>query len=119
MKIESWRWAIGAGDTVEVNDRSRSSQFGDGSTQTVLEGVNPFTLTVPISWAGDVATGREIIAFLKSHFTIPFKMVPPAGELGLYKVKSGTVKYSVVSSHYMKITFTAETAVGIYGGGQG
>jgi len=110
---------MGAGETVDVNDRSRSSQFGDGSTQTALEGINPFTLTVPVSWAGEVSTGREIIDFLKSHITIPFKMVPPAGELGLYKVKSGTIKYSVISTHYMKVTFTAETAVGIYGGEQG
>lgn len=117
--LDAWIWPLAAGQQVSVKDRSRSNSFGDGSQQSVLEGINPFIMEVPCSWTGNVKTGNQILSFLKAHITNPFQMVPPHGELGLYTVKSGTIKYVALGRATMNITFTAEQAVGIYTGVKG
>ena len=116
MAIDQWRWPISAGQTVNVNDRSRSNRFGDGTQQTALEGINPFIISMPVMWTGQVKTGKQIVDFLKAHITDPFKMVPPAGVLGLYTVKTGTIKYQVISNNVMTVSFEVEQSVGIYKG---
>ena len=109
--LDAWIWPLAAGQQVSVKDRSRSNSFGDGSQQNVME--------VPCSWTGNAKTGSQILSFLKAHITNPFQMVPPHGELGLYTVKSGTIKYVALGRATMNITFTAEQAVGIYTGVKG
>jgi phage-related protein len=60
-----------------TTQRVRKSQFGDGYTQRVADGLNSEVSSFNVQFIGDAATIQAILAFFTAHTGISFNWTPP------------------------------------------
>lgn len=112
MAIETFNWPIQTATqpTLEVKDRIRKAQFGDGYEQVTGDGINPSQFSFPYSFTGPAARAMEIYNFLSRHKTKSFVFTPPYAEKGLYRVAADSLKRSVKGKTLLIVTATFEQA---------
>lgn len=112
MAIETFAWPIQTATqpTLDVKDRIRKAQFGDGYEQVVGDGLNPSQFSFPYSFTGKAARSMEIYNFLSRHKTKAFIFTPPYGEKGLYRVAADSLKRAVKGKTLLIVTATFEQA---------
>lgn len=115
MAVETYRWPVqlGAGN-IEYSQSVRTVQFGDGYEQVADNGINSTAITIPMVYAGPVATVNEIRAFLLAHTVKAFIITPPGEEKGLYRVVADSISKQQISSNVAELTFTIKRAYGVY-----
>lgn len=86
MVMKTFTWPTQPGDTPDIGFRTRSSQFGNGYKQVVVDGPNNKEESYPITYTGPKAKVREIAAFLDEHAGgKSFLWTTPLGDLGIYR----------------------------------
>lgn len=112
MAIETFSWPIqtAAQPILEVKDRIRKAQFGDGYAQVTGDGLNPSQASFPYSFTGPSKGAMEIYNFLSRHKTKAFIFTPPYGEKGLYRVAADSLRRAVKGKTLLIVTATFEQA---------
>lgn len=109
--LDEFKWCTqiqsgGAAMTVTNNDRE--VVFGNGYTQVASSGFNTTRREFNVVYAG--IDYKDVLAFMHSHRLKPFMWVMPDGSPGLFRVKSGSVGATPISStvQEVKATFTEQ-----------
>lgn len=112
MAIEIFSWPVQTATqpTLEVKDKIRKAQFGDGYEQVTGDGLNPSQFSFSYSFTGQAVRAMEIYNFLSRHKTKAFIFTPPYGEKGLYRVAADSLKRAVKGKTLLIVTATFEQA---------
>lgn len=106
-KLEVFKWCTqiqGGGGSLTSTDTTREVVFGNGYTQVSSSGFNTFRRDYQIVYGG--RDYKEVIAFLKAHVIKPFAWVTPQGDMGLFRVKSGSIGSTPLSSTVQEVSAT-------------
>ena len=106
-KLEVFKWCTqiqGGGGSLTSTDTTREVVFGNGYTQVASSGFNTFRRDYQNVYGG--RDYKEVIAFLKAHVIKPFAWVTPQGDMGLFRVKSGSIGSKPLSSTVQEVSAT-------------
>lgn len=109
--IKTFKWCTqvqNGGGSMTSSDTVREVVFGNGYAQVASSGFNTMRRDFSVVYAG--RDYRDVIAFLKEHTVKPFIWQMPNGELGLFRVKTGTIASRPISSTTQEVmsTFTEQ-----------
>ena len=109
MALNEFKWCTqiqngGGGLTTENNDRE--VVFGNGYRQVASSGFNTVRRVYSVVYGGE--DFRAVYTFMNEHRLKPFLWVAPDGVLGLYRVRSGSVAATPISSTVQEIRATFE-----------
>lgn len=109
--LDEFKWCTqiqssGGGMTTTNNDRE--VVFGNGYTQVASSGFNTVRREFTVVYAG--TDYKDVIKFMNEHRLKPFLWITPDGSPGLFRVKSGSVAATPISSTVQeaKATFTEQ-----------
>lgn len=110
-KLDTFKWCTqiqGGGGAMSTTDNVREVIFGNGYRQVASAGFNTTRREYAIVYAG--SDYYDVYTFLKNHLLKPFAWTAPDGELGIYRVKSGSLASSPIApdAHEITCTFTQE-----------
>lgn len=109
MVLETFTWSPLNGPTADIQNRTRSAQYGDGYEQIVGDGINTEHQSWPLTFTGMKSEILPILAFVRAHRELrAFKWVNPLGELGLYRATQ--IKPTVIDFARMSLSVTFVTA---------
>lgn len=109
MALQTFTWSPRNGPSADIQDRTRSVQYGDGYEQVTGDGINPETQSWPLTFTGLNADIKPILAFLRLHGErTSFKWTNPLGEVGLYRASQ--LKPTILDFARMTVTVTFVTA---------
>lgn len=76
--MEIFKYSPRIGSAPQIAHRTIATQFGDGYTQAVGDGINTKSESYPLEFVGSLALMREIADFIDRHAGyIPFSWTPP------------------------------------------
>ncbi|QHJ82246.1 MAG: hypothetical protein [Caudoviricetes sp.] len=105
--LETFTWCTqlqGSGGAMTTENNDREISFSNGYSQVASSGFNSEIRSFTIVYAGkDWLTVRN---FMRDHRIKPFAWKTPEGDLGLFRVKSGTIASRVISRSVNEITCT-------------
>lgn len=82
---DTFTWTPALDPTGDVKLRVRTAQYGDGYSQSVVDGINAKVQTWSLTFNSLDARIALIAAFLDAHIGISFYWTPPAGVQGYYQ----------------------------------
>lgn len=86
---ETFKWKATGTPAGQVTLRVLKSQYGDGYSAELADGINNKVQNWPLLFMGSEVEMQEIVDFLDDHAgAIGFFWTPPLGKQGLYKVAS-------------------------------
>lgn len=109
MALDEFKWCVitqGSGGAMTTENNDREVVFGNGYKQVASSGFNTVRRSFTIVYAGQ--DYRNVIKFMNEHRLKPFLWVMPDGNLGLFRVKSGSVASSVISPTAQEVKATFE-----------
>lgn len=110
MAIETFTWSPDGEVEGEIDQRVRSSQFGDGYEQISPDGLNAESGSWPVTFGGTEDEVQPIKDFLQRHKgSKAFLWTPPLGELGLY-ITTGGYRIGAKGAGIYTVTTTFKTA---------
>lgn len=109
--LDEFKWCTqiqNGGGSMTTTNSDREISFGNGYTQVASAGFNTVRRDFSIVYAG--TDYKNVLEFLNDHRLKPFLWVMPDGNLGLFRVKSGTVGATPVAPtiQEVKATFTEQ-----------
>jgi phage-related protein len=108
---DTFAWKTIGNPAGAVTLRVRQSQFGDGYSQEVGDGINPKVQSWPMQCVGSKSEIEEIVAFLDAHGGYTgFFWTPPLGVQGLYKAAAYTPTPQGGDVYTLAITFQQKFA---------
>lgn len=99
-------WTPDQGVTKEVTPRIKSTKFGNGYSQDVVDGMNPIDEVWPLMFS--LRTKAEILAiddFLTDNIGVYFTWVTPEGVTKKFVCKKWTVNYMHDGDNSLSATF--------------
>ena len=110
-KLEIFKWCTqsqGSGGEMTTEDNIREISFGNGYTQVASGGLNAHRRSFTIVYAG--RDYKDVLRFMRAHVLKPFAWTTPEGDLGLFRVKAGSISARPISSTVQEInaTFTEQ-----------
>ncbi|EPL03876.1 phage tail protein [Pseudomonas sp. CF161] len=86
MATETFTWTPNGDPAATINFRTKSAKFGDGYEQKAADGINNRTQSWPLTFSGQKARIKEIMAFLdRQAGATPFYWTDPLGDQQLYR----------------------------------
>lgn len=86
MDVEIFTWSPRTGPTGSERWRVLKTQFGDGYTQLVADGLHTERQTWPLSFTGEESYIKAIRDFLRRHKgSKPFTWTPPMSDPALFR----------------------------------
>ena len=88
MSTETFTWVPKVEPVGSVEFRLKTAKFGDGYQQTAADGINNKTQSWPLTFVGDEARIKAIVAFLDRHAGAKaFSWTAPLAGPALYRCK--------------------------------
>lgn len=87
-----------------TEDNIREVSFGNGYTQVGSMGYNTHRRSFTVVYAGK--DYPAVLKFLRDHTLKPFAWYTPEGDLGLFRVKAGSIAARPISSTVQEINVT-------------
>lgn len=115
MAVDTWPFSIQLQDapTASFDYRVRTVQFGDNYEQIADDGINPETITFPISFIQHNRVALPVLAWLRAHRTKAFIFTPPNGIKGLYRVVPDSIAALPISKNVSRISATLKEVYGV------
>lgn len=99
-------WRPTTQSSAKVTNVIKKSQFGDGYSQRVADGINPIVRAFDLTFSDNKeATMRAIVNFLDAHVGKSFFFTPMFGGEGYYAADDG-YSYSNVGADVYTLTAT-------------
>ena len=111
MTLDEFKWCTqiqSGGGAMTSTNNDREVVFGNGYTQVASSGFNTVRREYSIVYAG--TDYRQVESFMHNHRLKPFLWVMPNGQLGLFRVKTGSVAVNPISPTVQEVraTFTEQ-----------
>lgn len=108
--METFTWNHRKNPRGEITYRTLSSQFGDGFSQEVSDGINPRMESWPLEFFGTEAEIQPIVDFLDRHGGWKrFLWTPPAGKEQRFKIKDGKHQRVPLGGGWFTLSVTFES----------
>ena len=111
MALDEFKWCTqiqSGGGAMTATNNDREVVFGNGYTQVASSGFNTVRREFAIVYGG--TDYKAVLDFVNNHRFKPFLWITPDGSPGLFRVKSGSVGATPISStvQEVKATFTEQ-----------
>lgn len=106
MATETFTWKPNNDPAATIAFRTKSARFGDGYEQRAQDGINNRSQSWPLTFTGQKARIKEIMAFLDRHAgATPFFWSDPLGEQMLYRCSEYQPKAMGGDAYTLTATF--------------
>lgn len=106
MATETFTWERQKGAVGKLDYRVRTVQFGDGYSQSVVDGLNNETQTWPLTFEGSLTDMSLIRDFFRRHKGAKSFYWTPPGEAGPLLFRAEEVSFTSVGGGVYQIAAT-------------